>query len=123
VSLQLTWSLFDGGKAKAAAARAEARADAVRKQLEDLDRRIRLQVAQRRLELDAARAAVEVAERSLEAAREAARVAGERYKAGVIASSELLDAEVALLRAGLDRMEALAEARLAAAALARAVGK
>jgi hypothetical protein len=41
----------------------------------------------------------------------------------VILSSELLDAEVALLRAGLDRTEALASTRLSAAALDRAVGR
>jgi hypothetical protein len=38
-------------------------------------------------------------------------------------SSELLDAEVGLLRAGLDRAEALARLRLAVADLDRAVGR
>lgn len=122
-SLSLSWSVFDGGRARAAAARATARADVVRSQLEDLERRIRLQVTQARLELGSAQAAVGVAERGLEAARESRRVAADRYREGVIGSSELLDAAVALQRAGLDRTEALAQLRLAEAGLARALGR
>jgi outer membrane protein TolC len=61
--------------------------------------------------------------RALVSARENARVAGDRYRAGVIPSSELLDAEVGLLRAGLERTSAQAALRLADAALARAVGR
>jgi outer membrane protein TolC len=50
-------------------------------------------------------------------------VASERHQAGVIASSERLDAEVLLLRAALDQTEALAELRIARAALLRAQGR
>ncbi|HET8644835.1 MAG TPA: TolC family protein, partial [Vicinamibacteria bacterium] len=77
---------------------------------------------QRALELSSARAAAAVAARSLEAARENNRVAGERYRAGVLSSSERLDAEVALLRAALEVTQARADVRLAEAALERAVG-
>ena len=122
VSVNLSLNVFDGGKTSANVARATARTNALRLQLEDLDRRIRLQVTQRHLELRTADAAADLADRNLEAARENRRVAAERYREGVIASAELLDAEVGLLRAGLDRIEALAEARLAVASLARAVG-
>jgi outer membrane protein TolC len=80
-------------------------------------------VTQRRLDLDAARRAVDVAARNLEAARENSRVASERHKAGVIPSSERLDAEVLALQAALDHTEALAQLRLARAALDRAVGR
>ena len=66
---------------------------------------------------------MQVAARSVEAAQESRRVSSERYRAGVIPSSELLDAEVALLRAGLDRAEAQARLRLARASLDRAVGR
>ncbi len=57
------------------------------------------------------------------AARENQRVAGDRYHEGLVASSDLLDAEVALQRAGVDRAEALAQLRLAAANLERAIGR
>jgi outer membrane protein len=123
VNVNLTWNAFDSGRTSAAVARAQAQLDAARSQLLDIDRRVRLQVTQRALDLDTARAAAEVAERGLEAARESHRVASERYRAGVLPSSELLDAEVALLRAGLDRTETHAQTRLAEAALDRALGR
>jgi outer membrane protein TolC len=50
-------------------------------------------------------------------------VATDRYREGVIPSSDLLDAEVAEERAALARAEALAALRLAAAGLDRAVGR
>jgi outer membrane protein len=123
VGVNMTWSLFDGGRSAAAASRAAARTDALRQQAEDLDRGIRLQVTQRQLEVEAAGREVEVAARNLEAARENSRVASERHRAGLIPFSERLDAEVLLLRAGLDHTEALAQLRTAKAALDRAVGR
>jgi outer membrane protein TolC len=56
-------------------------------------------------------------------AAESRRVAADRYRAGVIPSSELTDAEVAHERAARVRTEALAELRVAAARLERAVGR
>lgn len=123
LTLNLSWSVFDGGRRTAATERASARTDALRQQAEDLDRRIRLQVTQRQLELAAARRAVDVAARNLEAARENSRVASERHQAGVIPSSERLDAEVLQLQAALDHTEALAQLRTARAALDRAIGR
>jgi outer membrane protein TolC len=123
VTLSVSWSVFDGGRAAAAARRASARTDALRQQAEDVDRRIRLEVTRRQLELEAARQAVDVAARNLEAARENSRVASERHRAGVLASAERLDAEVLLLRAALDHTESLAQLRTARAALDRAIGR
>lgn len=123
VGVGVSWSLFDGGKRSAGEARARAQAGAVREQLRELDRAIRLEVTQRALELRTAQARVAVAERSVLSAAESRRVAGDRYREGVIPSSELLDAEVAHERASLARTESLAALRLAAAALDRAVGR
>ena len=123
VGLNLAVTAFDGGRASAAAAQAQAEADAVRHDLEDLQARIRLDVTSRLLDLSTARASINVAERNREAAQENVRVAQARYKEGVIPSSELLDAETALLRAGLDRTSALTGLRIAAARLDRAAGR
>jgi outer membrane protein len=123
VGVNLSWSVFDGGRRSAGEARAQAQADAAREQLRELDRGIRLEVTQQVLGLRTARARVEVAERSVESATENRRVARERYREGVIPSSELLDAEVALEHAQLARSQALAALRLAAAGLDRAVGR
>jgi outer membrane protein TolC len=116
-------SLFDGGRTTAAAAQSEAQADSLEHRIADLERRIRLEITQRLLELTAARQAAVVAQRGLDSAHENVRVARDRYHEGVIPSSELLDAEIALLRAGLDRTNALAQVRIAAANLDRAVGR
>lgn len=123
VGVSLSWSVFDGGRRSAGEARARAQADAAREQLRELDRAIRLEVTQRALELHTAEARLAVAERSLESAKENRKVAADRYREGVIPSSELLDAEVALERAGLQRTEAQALVRLSVAALDRAVGQ
>ena len=123
LGLQVSLKVFDGGRTSAAVARAQAEAEAGRHRLEDLDRQIRLQVTGAHLDLRAAQAAVGVANQGLGAARENHRVSQDRYREGVIPSSELLDASVALLQAGLDRTQALAQVCIAAAELDRAVGR
>ncbi len=80
-------------------------------------------MTQQALELRTAVARRSVAERAVVSATESRRVAGERYRAGVIPSSELTDAEVAHERASLTLTEARAALRLAAAGLDRAVGR
>jgi outer membrane protein len=123
VGAVVSLSLFDGGRTAAAAAQIDAQADALGHRLEDLERRVRLEVTQRLLELTTARQAAAVAVANLDSAHENVRVARDRYHEGVIPSSELLDAETALLRAGLDRTNALAQVRVALANLERAVGQ
>ena len=114
---------FDGGRTAAAVAEAEARADALEQQLESIRQSLRLEVTSRLLDLRNARASLQVTERSLESARENLRVASDRYHEGVIPSSELLDAETALLRAGLDQTQAVTTIQIALARLERAVGR
>jgi outer membrane protein TolC len=123
VGVSLSWSLFDGGRRSAAEARAEAEAEAARQQLREIDRAIRLEVTRRALELRTAEKRLRVAGRAVESAKENQRVAADRYREGLIPSSELLDAEVEFVRAEVSRTEALATLRLAAAGLERAVGK
>lgn len=123
LSANLSWSAFDGGRIAAATAQARAQAEATRRQLEDLEQRLRLEVTARMLDVQTAAAAGAVAARNLEAAAESLRVARDRYREGVASSSDLLDAETALLRAGLDETQAAVQARLAAANLERAIGQ
>jgi outer membrane protein TolC len=123
VSINLGYRLFDGGKTRAAVSRAAAEAEAAEHRLAELDRAIRRQVTTRFHELHTARAALPVAAAALTSAEENLRVARDRFREGLIPSSELLDAEIALLRAGLDQVSAQVRLGLAAAALARAVGR
>jgi outer membrane protein len=122
-SVALSFRVFDGGRAAASVEKYAAQAEAARRELEDLDRRIEFEVTRRYLDVQSAALAVNVAERSLESGRENRRVASDRYRAGLIPSSELLDAEVALLKTALERTRALASQRLARAALERALGR
>lgn len=120
--VQVSLSLFDSGRIAASAQRAAAEARALQEALNELDAGIRLEVTSRWIELRTARAAVRTATSAWEAASENRKVVDDRYQAGVVTSAELLDAEVVLLRAGLERTDALARVRLAAIALERASG-
>jgi len=123
VGVNIGISVFDGGRTSAAVAEAQARVEAVRHQLDDLERHVRLEVTGRRLDLETAIAALSVAQRNLEAAHENVKVAQDRYREGLIPSSELLDAETAQLAAGLDQTTAVSEVELAAARLNRSLGQ
>jgi outer membrane protein TolC len=123
VGVGLSLSVLDGGRTRAAVAQATAQADAIRRQIDDLDRRIRLDVTARLLDVRTAGAAVAVASRSLASAEENRKVSADRYRAGVGLSSDLLDAETGLLRAGLERTAAFAGLRLALASLDRSAGR
>jgi outer membrane protein TolC len=123
VGASVSLNAFDFGRTSAAVAQAEAQADALDRQLEDLQGRIRQEVTARQLEQATASAALAVARRAEQAAEENVRVSRDRYREGVTFSSDLLDAEVGLLRAGLDRTLASAQLRVALANLDRAVGR
>lgn len=123
VSVNVSWTLWDGGRRQAEHAEAAAAVRAATFRVGELDRQTAFEVRQRRLEVDSSRAAIEAAGDGVRAATEARRVLGERFTSGVATSSELLDADVALLQAELDRTRALANARLAEARLMRAVGR
>jgi len=122
-SINISWSLWDGGRTKAEVAEAAASAAAARQRLEEFDSTLALEVRQRMLDIESGRAAVAAAEDAVRAAAEARRVVAERFAAGVVTHTEVLDAELALLQAELDRTRAMAGVRLAEARLARALGR
>ena len=123
VSVNASWSLWDGGRRAADVAVAAANERALRARLEEFDSLVALEIRQRRLEVEAGVAAAAAAADGVRAAVEARRVLGERFAAGVATSSEVLDAQLAVLNAELDRTRALAAVRIAEARLARAVGQ
>ena len=123
VSVNASWTLWDGGRVRAERAEAAALARAAQTRIGDFDRQVTFEVRQRQLELDSSRAAITAANDGVRAASEAQRVLGERFKAGVSTNTEVLDAQTTVLQAELDRTRALANARLAEARLARAVGR
>ena len=123
VSVNVSWTLWDGGRRHAEQAEAAAGVRAATARVAELDRQTAFEVRQRRLEVDSSRAAIAAAADGVRSAAEARRVLGERFNSGVATSSELLDAEIVLLQAELDRTRALAAARMADARLIRALGR
>lgn len=123
VSLNVAWTLWDGGRRKAEQAEAAAGTRAIQARITEFDRHAAFEVQQRELELESARAAIDTAADGIRSATETHRVLAERYRAGVATTTEVLDAEVALLQAELDRARAIASARLAEARLERARGQ
>jgi outer membrane protein TolC len=121
-AVMMQWSLFDGGRARAERAEAAAGVRAVEERASDFDEVLAVELRQRVSELQASRAAIDAADDGVRAAAEARRVTAERFDAGVTTSTEVLDAQVALLQADLDRTQAIANARLAEARLVRALG-
>jgi outer membrane protein len=122
IGVNVTWSLWDGGRTSAEAAEASAMATAARERLAGFDEALALEVRQRRLDLSSARAQIEAAAEGVRSAAESRRVLQERFAVGVATTTDVLDAQLALLQAELDRTRALATARLAEARLARALG-
>lgn len=122
-SVNVTWTFWDFGRVKAEIAEAAAMQRAARERLAEFDTTLNVEVRQRKLDLESARASVPPADASVRSAEEARRVVAERYRAGVATATEVLDAQVALLQAGLDRTQALAGVRLAEARLERALGR
>jgi outer membrane protein TolC len=122
-SVNVNWPLFDGGKTRSETAEAAAGVRALKARLAELDSVIALDIRQRLSELEASRAQLDAAEAGLRAATEARRVVGERFSAGVAASIDVVDAQVAILQAELDRVQAIASGRIAEARLNRALGR
>jgi len=122
-SVNVSWLLWDGGRRRAQQAEASAASQAVQARVADFDRQVAFEVEQRRLELDSNRAAIDAAADGVRSAVEAQRVVTERFRAGVVTSTDVLDAEQAVLAAELDLTRSRVNARIAEARLARAVGK
>jgi outer membrane protein len=123
LSANIIWQIWDGGRRRAEYAESTAATRGARSRVAELDRQIAFEVRQSWLDVDSSRAAVATAEDGLRSATEARRVIGERFNAGVAINTDVLDAELAVLQAGLDRTRALANARLADARLQRAIGQ
>lgn len=123
VGVNVSWTFWNAGRTSAAIAEARLASEAARARLADVDSRIALEIRQRQLDLNSARAQVETAGAAVAAATEARRVVEERVRAGVATTTELLDAQVDQLQAELDRTRALAAVKLAEAQLARALGR
>lgn len=122
-SVNFNWTFWDGGRVAADVAQQAAAQRAARERLAEFDSQLEVEVLQRGLDLEAARASIGAASDAVRSASEARRVVGDRFAAGVATSTDVLDAQVALLQAQLDLTQSQANAKLAEARLARALGR
>ena len=116
------WNLWDGGRVAAERAEAAAATRALRARSDEVNSLIATDIRQRQLDVDSAYAALATAEAAVRSATETRRVIGERFNAGVATSTDVLDAQFALLQAELERTRTRANIRLAEARLDRALG-
>jgi outer membrane protein TolC len=123
VSVQMNWSLWDGGRAQAEAAATVAEREAVGAEVREFDQVLGVELQRRVLDVVTTRAAIQASSEAVAAATEARRVVGERFTAGVATTTDILDAEVSQLEAELERNRLQASLRVGEAQLVRAVGK
>lgn len=121
--VNVSWPIFDAGRARSEMAETAALTRAVQERLAEFDASLAVEIRQRVSEIAASRAAIDAASDAVRSAAEARRVLAERFGAGVASSTDVLDAQVALLQAEFDRTQAIASAHLADARLARALGR
>jgi outer membrane protein TolC len=83
---------------------------------------ITLEVTQAYLALEEARQRIEVAEKGVAQGEENYRMTSQKYKAGLVLSADLIDAEAALLSTKWSLIQALADYNIAQAGLEKATG-
>lgn len=121
--ITLSLPLFEGGLTRGRVGEARANQRAFEAQRDLLRQSILLEVYRAEAELESAQARIAVMESSLKSARESLALAEGRYEAGVGQSLEVTDAQVAAAKAETDHVQALYDYQLAAAKLAKAMGK
>lgn len=115
-------SVFDGGATRAAVDKASSDADNARSMQQQVMQGVMLDTQQAYLNLNESRDRIQVAEKGLEQAKEAMRLAQVRYQGGVSTQLEVLDAQAALTLAETNHVNATYDYQTALAKLERAVG-
>jgi outer membrane protein len=123
VGVNVAWTAWDWGKVRADVAEADANRRAAEQRLADFDRQLEFEITTRVLDVESSRATVVAARDAVTSAAEAHRVVAERFKAGLVTNTEVMDAQVALLQAQLDVTRTMTNVRLAMARLDRALGR
>lgn len=120
--VKLNYNLWDGRRAQAEIVQKEAEYKEIEEQIHKLRLAISLDIEEARLNLQQAVERRSVTGKMVEVARESAQLSRERFKEGVILSSDLLDTEVRLTDTLVRQSTAKANHHIAAANLRRAMG-
>ncbi len=116
------WTLFDAGRDRQRATALSHKAEAVLHQKADLESAVRLEVRRAWLDVQEARARVEVAREAVVQADENLRVARRQYSLGVGTNTEVLDAETLRTQSYRNFYASTYELVLAGLALRRSTG-
>ncbi len=120
--LQAEWDIFDGFKTRGQVREAEAALNTAREMERKLRLGIDLEKERARLNLEEAEQRVTVTEKAIKQAEESAGLTKARFNEGLVITTQLIDAEVALTAARVRNAEARADRLIAVAALRKAYG-
>lgn len=117
----LQWDLWDGRMTRAKVAEANANAELAREEQRKLRLALDLEVEQARLDLKAADERLRVTDKAVSQAAESASLTRARFEQELALSTQLIDAETALVAARVRRAEAEADRQIAIAAVRKAL--
>ncbi|TAK64597.1 MAG: hypothetical protein EPO24_03180, partial [Bacteroidetes bacterium] len=122
-SVSVSFDLWNWGQTTDQTQQAKAQLEQAHDGLSQLRDGIAMEVTSSYLNLTKSRESIVLAERGVQQAEENYRSTNEKFKAGISSTSDLLDAEVALLQAKTNYTNALVDKELAYARLSKAIGK
>jgi outer membrane protein TolC len=117
----LQWDLWDGKLTRAKVAEANANLESAREEQRKLRLALDLEVERARLDLKAADERLSVTDQAVAQAAESASLTRARFEQELALSTQLIDAETALVAARVRRAEAEADRQIAVAALRKAL--
>lgn len=123
VGITLQWNVWDWFAAEYQTAQAKAtlrQSEAAKMQVTDA---VRLDVAQQYFNAQSTAEKVDVASIGKQQAQESYRITSEKFKVGLASTTDLLDADVALMQANLTYTQSIVDYTLALVKLAKAVGE
>jgi outer membrane protein len=118
----LQWDLWDGKMTRAKVAEARANVELAREEQRKVRLALSLEAEQARLDLQAANERLGVTDQAVAQAAESANLTRARFEQEVALSSQLIDAETALVAARVRRADAEADRQIAIAAVRKALG-
>jgi outer membrane protein TolC len=121
VGVVAQWDLWDGFSTRSKAREAQANLDAAREEQRKLRLAIDFEAERARLDLKASDERLLATSKAVEQATESASLTRHRFEQGLALSTQLIDAETALVSARVRRAEAESDHRIAIAALRKAL--